>query len=70
MFGYLPTSQWPESEVIPDRHDIRLPGELPAGSYRLAAGLYDPVSGQRLSVVNDVGVAVGDKVELENVLIR
>lgn len=70
VFGYLPTSQWPEAEVIPDRHDIRLPGELPAGSYRLAAGLYDPVSGQRLSVVNDVGVAVGDKVELENVLIR
>lgn len=70
VFGYLPTRQWPEAEVVPDRHDVRLPDELPAGSYRLAAGLYDPANGQRLAVVNEVGIAVDDKVELEHVLIR
>lgn len=70
VFGYLPTREWPEAEVVPDRHDIRLPDALPAGSYRLAAGLYDPASGQRLAVLNDAGVAVDDKAELEDVLIR
>jgi hypothetical protein len=45
-----PTSAWQPGETIVDRYAMLLPEELPAGSYTIAVGLYDPVTGQRLPV--------------------
>jgi hypothetical protein len=48
--GAAPTSSWLPGEVIEDPHPIALPPTLPAGAYRLIAGLYDPRTLQRLPV--------------------
>jgi hypothetical protein len=45
-----PTSTWHPGEKIIDRYGMILPNDLPAGSYAIAIGLYDPVSGQRLPI--------------------
>jgi hypothetical protein len=47
--GYVPPSLWQAGHTITDRHVITLPASLNAGSYTLAVGLYDPLSGQRLA---------------------
>jgi hypothetical protein len=62
--GAAPTESWRKGEVIADTHVLTMPA---AGHYRLLTGLYDPVSGQRLSAwdkaqqpVTDAAVAVTD----------
>ncbi|UCC87266.1 MAG: hypothetical protein JSV81_20825 [Anaerolineales bacterium] len=57
--GYTPTSTWSPGEDISDRHGIILPVDMPAASYRLIAGLYDPATGERLPIEQ-----IGDFVEL------
>ncbi len=39
---YTPASRWLVGELIPDSHPVPLPADLPAGVYRLKAGLYRP----------------------------
>jgi 4-amino-4-deoxy-L-arabinose transferase-like glycosyltransferase len=48
--GLRPTSTWTKDEVIVDRYGVLLPGDLPAGDYRLIAGMYRPASDERLPV--------------------
>jgi hypothetical protein len=48
--GYTPTSTWQPGQTVIDRHALAIPLDLPAGGYRLIAGLYNPATGQRLSV--------------------
>ncbi|OUC09339.1 hypothetical protein RY27_03460 [Litorilinea aerophila] len=43
-----PVTRWLPGEVVVDRHILAVSGELPPGRYQLFAGLYDPVSAQRL----------------------
>jgi hypothetical protein len=45
-----PTSTWQPGEKIIDRYGIILPDDLPTGTYAIAVGLYDPVTGQRLPI--------------------
>jgi hypothetical protein len=53
-----PTTAWPAGPVIDDRHLVPL--NLPAGEYRVALGMYDLASGQRLSVRDSDGERVAD----------
>lgn len=53
--GWYPTSWWAAGETVADRHDFRVPDDLPPGDYRLVAGLYDPAGGQRLGEETDLG---------------
>ncbi len=46
--GMYPTSSWLVNQVIEDRH--QLPLEIPAGSYRLAVGMYALDTMERLEV--------------------
>ena len=39
--GRRPTNTWVGGEVVEDAYELRLPADLPAGSYGLAVGLYD-----------------------------
>jgi 4-amino-4-deoxy-L-arabinose transferase-like glycosyltransferase len=58
--GMRPTSTWAVSEPIVDRYGVFLPDDLPAGEYRLVAGLYDPSTGQRLTVTANSDAAPDD----------
>lgn len=46
--GLRPTTDWRRGEVIPDPHRIPLPADMPAGTYRLIVGLYNPETGERI----------------------
>jgi len=46
--GAYPTTGWFPGEYLADRHTVTLAPDTPAGTYRLAVGLYDPVTGERL----------------------
>ncbi len=48
--GKIPTDDWAVGEVVADRHLMEFLG-LPAGEYRLVAGMYDPTTGKRLSTL-------------------
>lgn len=63
--GYLPTSGWLAGARVIDRHGLVLPNFLPAGEYRLIAGLYHPTTGQRLPVSTG-----GDFVELGTITLQ
>jgi hypothetical protein len=43
-----PASGWGSYKYLSTEAAVPLPADLPAGSYRLVAGLYDPQTGQRL----------------------
>lgn len=43
-----PTTGWVEGEYVVDRHTFNVPADLPPGTYRLQAGLYDEGRGTRL----------------------
>jgi hypothetical protein len=57
--GSRPTNTWSEGDLIADRVGIPIPPEVPRGSYRLVVGMYRPDSGERLSVQDEEGRAVG-----------
>lgn len=44
-----PTNAWEPSEIVRDVRSLTL-GDVPPGQYEITAGLYDSVSGQRLSL--------------------
>ncbi len=48
--GSCPTSAWQPGEIVVDELQFELPADLPAGNYPLAAGFYEPGSGQRLTI--------------------
>jgi hypothetical protein len=48
LAGHYPTSIWTPGERILDPHTLPTPDSLPPGQYRLAIGLYDQPTGERL----------------------
>jgi len=69
--GFYPTSAWQPGEVFGDTQHLSLPKDLPAGPYRICAGLYDASTGQRLPVLDAAGEPVDNElpittVEVEN----
>ena len=62
MAGKYPTSVWDAGEVIADLHTLSLAPDLPAGEYKIAIGLYDPETGQRVPIVDEDGQVSGDHV--------
>jgi hypothetical protein len=65
--GYHPTSRWVAGEFVRDQYDLHIMKEAPLGSYYLVAGMYDASSGQRLPVLDEKGIVVGDSVNLGTV---
>lgn len=63
--GYTPTSTWSPERPIIDHHGLVAPADLPAGSYRLIAGLVDPATGTRLTTAES-----GDFVELGKIKVE
>ena len=44
------TQTWQPSTILRDIYILTIPADLPEGEYALAAGFYDPVTGQRLVI--------------------
>jgi hypothetical protein len=66
----LPTARWLPQEVLAATIDLEIPADLPAGSYRLQMGLYEPATGQRLAVTDPAGLPTGDSLDLGSVTVR
>jgi hypothetical protein len=54
-----PTIYWGPGEMVDDRIPVSLQG-VPAGSYGIAIGVYNPLTGERLRVVRSDGIVVED----------
>jgi hypothetical protein len=67
--GMRPTSTWAVDEPIVDRYGVLLPGDLPAGEYRLIAGLYNPADGERFEVVASAGAKPSDHLAVGTVTV-
>jgi hypothetical protein len=63
--GFYRTSAWTPGEVLNDSHSLTLPDDLRPGRYRVFAGLYDPITGYRLPVIDASGHAQDSQVLLE-----
>ncbi|MFN8535144.1 MAG: DUF2079 domain-containing protein [Dehalococcoidia bacterium] len=57
--GLRPTTSWQAGEIVIDRRTLDLPASLPAGDYRLVAGLYDPITGARIGLPGRDSAPVG-----------
>ena len=57
--GAYPTSWWWPGQTIEDVHTVPISGVAP-GTYRLALGMYDPQSGQRLPITGAQGSPLPD----------
>jgi hypothetical protein len=62
-----PTSTWPRGYTLADDVTIAIPRNLPAGKYRLVAGLYDAATMARLPITDDRGRPSGDTAELAQI---
>ena len=64
----VPTRTWPASYVLADDVTITLRPDLPPGEYQLIGGLYDAATLERLPVVDENGVSIGDTAPLGNLV--
>ena len=62
--GMRPTTRWETGEEIEDKYGILLPDDVPSGGHQLVVGMYEPESGERLPIVDEGGMVIGDKVSL------
>ena len=56
--GQVPTTGWLPGEYLADPHEVSIAADAPPGRYRLAVGLYDPGSGQRLLTADGSDVVI------------
>ncbi len=67
--GAYPTSLWDEGEIVEDEHELTLPRNMPAGEYRIAAGLYLLETMERLPVFDGDGNRLpGDRATLRVII--
>ncbi len=57
--GFAPTSWWRPGDVITDTHSIPL-ANLPPGTYRVTAGMYDAITGARIEARGADGARLPD----------
>jgi hypothetical protein len=53
--GDYPTSLWQPGEVVVDGHRVPLPSDVPLRSYKVAVGMYDVATNERLPAVDGSG---------------
>jgi len=69
--GTRPTTSWVEGEVVVDEYDIVVQPGAPPGEYVIAIGMYEAAIGRRLTVVDEKGQVVDNRILLdESVQIR
>jgi hypothetical protein len=69
--GTRPTSGWEPGALIEDPYEIQLPADAAFGEYVLSAGMYDPVTVERLEATGDDGARLAeDRVVLSSVSVQ
>lgn len=64
--GFVPTSTWKKAKLIVDGHILPIPSDVPPGSnYRLAVGLYDLATMERVGIVDAEGRVITDMLVIE-----
>ncbi|MBN1813302.1 MAG: hypothetical protein JXA14_15810 [Anaerolineae bacterium] len=63
-----PTTWWEAGEVVSDEIPLSLE-EVPSGQYQLAVGVYDPETGDRLSVSVETLIVLSDALVLQEVMV-
>lgn len=58
------TKDWQPGEIVIDGHTLRIDPTTPPGKYPLLAGLYDPMTGERVPVTGQDANAWGNAVRL------
>jgi hypothetical protein len=61
--GEAPITGWLAGEVVVDDIEIAVTGDM-AATQSIAVGLYNPLTGERLAVLNTDGIILGDSVML------
>jgi hypothetical protein len=54
--GLYLTTEWTPGEKVVDRYEIATSPEIPPGEYPIEIGLYEPDSGERLPVLDVMGL--------------
>lgn len=65
-----PTNLWRPGELIVDVYDIPIAPDAPPGVYPLFSGLYAEDTAQRLTVLNEAGEPVSDRVQVGEIHVR
>jgi len=68
--GYYPTSFWDQDEIVKDKHAFVVSEDTPPGEYRIEVGMYRLADGQRLTIVNQDGQVLDDKVLLSKIVVK
>ncbi|MEW5989480.1 MAG: hypothetical protein AB1791_22870, partial [Chloroflexota bacterium] len=68
--GDYPTGRWSVDKYVRDEHRLTLPLALPAGTYRLAAGLWVRAEGWRLPLLDAQGEQLGDYYPLRTLEVK
>lgn len=68
--GFVPTPFWRAGDRIRDVHVVSLTKPLAGGAYRVAIGVYDPLTGARLAALSANGSTLADNVYLAGQLDR
>ena len=59
-----------KGEIIVDKYELTVEPGAPGGDYILEIGMYEEGTGQRLSVLNEKGQAIGDRILLGKVRVE
>jgi hypothetical protein len=68
--GDFPTTSWVPEEYLIDAYAIPVNADTPVGDYWIELGLYNPLDGARLPVVDADGQSLGDRLLLRETPIR
>jgi hypothetical protein len=68
--GLYPTTKWDPEEIVRDQYDLVIAPNAPRGRYQLKVGMYQPNTGQRLTVFDLEGKELGDGFLLSEIVIR
>ena len=68
--GDFPTRRWTTDKYVTDAHLIKLPADLPAGSYQLTAGLWVMSEGWRLPTLDENGEVAGDAAVIATITVK
>jgi 4-amino-4-deoxy-L-arabinose transferase-like glycosyltransferase len=68
--GYYPTSFWDQGEIVKDEHALVVGEDTPPGEYQIEVGMYRLAGGQRLTIVDQAGQVLDDKVLLGEITVR
>jgi hypothetical protein len=63
--GDYPTSFWEEGELVRDERELAVPPDAPEGEYGIEVGFYLASSGERLSVLDEAGQVLDNRVVLD-----